>query len=300
MVRVLAETILAAALILLAAAPVSAQAWVPPAGVGAVNVIFQNVDHTGHLLTDGSNLPGFDSQSRGLLIGFDYAITDRLSFTADIPYVGSKYIGPLPGFFGIEIDDCFCWNHSFQDFGFTARYNLFGESFGAFALTPSVGFGVPTHDYPFVGEAVVGRNLNELRLNLDSGVRLDAISPRLSVSGRYSYAFVERVLDLPNDRSNAYVSVGYLLSQSLAGSLDFYWQHSHGGVTNDDFFAGVPDEVFFQFDRILKDNSFHIGGSLAYSFSTLDVFGSYVAFVDGTDTHLGRSITVGVSYPFQF
>ena len=71
-------------------------------------------------------------------------------------------------------------------------------------------------------------------------------------------------------------------------------------MTNDDFFAGVPDEVFIQFDRILKDNSFHMGGSVAYSFTRVDLFASYVAFVDGTDTHLGRSVTVGVSYPFQF
>ncbi len=297
MARVLAGTILTVSLSLIASATASAQAWVAPARVGAVNVFFQNVNHTGHLLTDGSNLPGFDSQSRGLLIELDYAFTDRFSITAGVPYIGSKYLGPEPGFFGVEIDDCFCWNHSFQDFGFTARYNLFND---VFALTPSVGYGLPTHDYPFVGEAVVGRNLDELRLAIDSGLRLDAISPRLSVSGRYSYAFVEEVLDLPNDLSNAYLSVGWLFTQRLAGSLDFLWQYSHGGVTNDDFFAGVPDEVFIQFDRILKDNSFHMGGSVAYSFTRVDLFASYVAFVDGTDTHLGRSVTVGVSYPFQF
>ena len=297
MARVLARAILTVASLLVASATASAQAWVAPARVGGVNVYFQNVNHTGHLLTDGSNLPGFDSQSRGLLIEIDYAFTDRFSITAGVPYVGSKYLGPLPSFFRVEIDDYSCWNHSFQDFGFTARYNLFND---AFALTPSVGYGVPTHDYPFVWEAVVGRNLNELRLAIDSGLRLDAISPRLSVSGRYSYAFVEEVLDLPNDLSNAYLNVGWLFTQRLAESLDLLWQHSHGGLTSDDFFVGVPDEVFIQFDRILKDNSFHIGGSVAYSFTRIGLFANYIAFVNGTDTHLGRSVTVGVSYPFQF
>ena len=43
------------------------------------------------------------------------------------------------------------------------------------------------------GEAVVGRNLREVRIAVDAGQRLDAISPKLSVQGRYSYAFVERV-----------------------------------------------------------------------------------------------------------
>ena len=43
--------------------------------------------------------------------------------------------------------------------------------------------------------------------------------------------------------------------------VDFLWQYSHGGLTNDDFFVGVPDEVFIQFDRILKDNSFTWAGA---------------------------------------
>ena len=51
------------------------------------------------------------------------------------------------------------------------------------------------------------------------------------------------MLDLPSDLSNAYISVGWLFTQRLAGSLDLLWQYSHGGLTNDDFFAGVPDEV---------------------------------------------------------
>ena len=30
-----------------------------------------------------------------------------------------------------------------------------------------------------------------------------------------------------------------------------------------------------------------------------EVFGSYVHFADGTDTHAGRAISFGVSWPFQ-
>ena len=102
----------------------TAQAWVQPARVGAVNIVFQDVQHTGHLLHDGSELGGYDSESQGLLIEFDYAITDRFSITFGIPYIGSRYIGPEPSFFGLEIDDCHCWNRGWQDFGFTARYNV--------------------------------------------------------------------------------------------------------------------------------------------------------------------------------
>ncbi len=88
----------------------SAQAWVAPGHVGSVNIVFQDVQHTGHLLHDGSELGGYDSESQGLLLEVDYAITDRFSITAGIPYIGARYIGPEPSFFGLEIDDCHCWN----------------------------------------------------------------------------------------------------------------------------------------------------------------------------------------------
>ena len=270
-----------------------AQAWVAPARVGAVNFIFQNSDHEGHLLEDGSLLPGYESVSRGLLVEVDYAVTDRFSIRAGVPYIGSKYLGPEPSFFGLPIDDCNCWNTGFQDFSLTARYNVLN---GVYALTPSVSYGFPTNSYPYFGEAVIGRNLTELRLAVDAGVRLDAISPRLALVGRYSYAFVEEVLDIPNDRSNASLSFGYQFTRRFNGSLEFYWQRSHGGLKSTEF---ETDEQFGQFDRILKDNSFHIGASVSYSFTRFDVFASYTDFVDGRDTHAGQAITIGLSLPFE-
>jgi hypothetical protein len=175
----------------------------------------------------------------------------------------------------------------------TARYNLVN---GAFALTPSVSFGVPSHDYAYFGEAVVGRNLNEMRLAIDAGRRLDAISPRLSVQGRYSYAVVEKVLDLPNNRSNASIETSVLISRLLASRVVFSWQHSHGGLTSIE--VDTPEE-FEQYDRVLRDNNFHIGGGVAYSFPRIDLFMSYVHYVSGEDTHAGRVITAGFSWPFE-
>ena len=173
--------------LLLTSSTALAQAWVPPAKVGAVNLIFQHTDHTSHLLDDGSRLDGYDSESRGALLEVDYAFTDRFSVTVGLPYIGARYIGPEPSFFGLEIDDCKCWNTGFQDLSATARYNIFN---GRYALTPSISYGFPASTYPYVGEAVIGRYLNELRLAVDAGARIDSISPRFSVSGRYSYAFV--------------------------------------------------------------------------------------------------------------
>ena len=191
------------------------------------------------------------------------------------------------------MDDCFCWNHGWQDFGATARYNLRND---AFALTPSIAFGVPTHNYDYYGEAVLGRNLNEMRLGLDVGRRLDMISDRLSVSGRYSYAFVEKVVDLPNNRSNFAIEADVLATRKLATRVDFSWQRSHGGLRSSDPFT---PEQYAQYDRILRDNNFHVTGGLSYSLPKVDLFGSYVYYAAGTDTHVGHAITAGVSVPFE-
>jgi hypothetical protein len=291
--RVLARGMLTLAACSAGASPASAQAWVPPAGVGSVNVVYQTIDNTGHRLTDGSVLEGYDSVSRGLLLEADYALTDRFSISAGLPYIGAKYLGPAPSFSALPVDECRCWNNGWQDFFFTARYNVVS---GQFALTPSVSFGVPSHDYGFFGEAVLGRNLKEVRLALDAGRRLDRISPRLSVQGRYSYAFVEQVLDLPNNRSNAAVESAFLLTRRLSARGVLSWQRSHGGLEADEF--DTP-ERFEQYDRLVKDNYVHVGGGVSYSFPRVDLFVAYVQYVGGTDTHTGRAITTGFSLPFE-
>jgi len=271
----------------------SGQAWAPPAGVGSVSLLFQHVDHTSHFLADGSKLNGYDSVSWGALLAIDYAFTDRLSATAGVSYVGAKYIGPEPSFFAVESDECHCWNTGWQDAGFTLRYNVLN---GAVALTPSVSYGLPTHAYPYVGEAVLGRRLHELRLGLDAGWRLDPLTSRLSVYGRYSYAFVEKVADLNLDRSDLQLSLLYQFHPRLSASVDVYSQWTHGGLRSTEF---TTDEQWAEYDRIVKDNFFHIGATLIYSFKALDVWVSYIDFVSGTDTHQGRAISVGIGFPFQ-
>jgi hypothetical protein len=279
---------------LCAGAPAAfAQAWVPPARVGVISVIYQHIDNTNHRLTDGTLLDGYDSVSRGVLLSLDYAVTDRFSFSLGLPYIGAKYTGPEPSFFGLPIDDCRCWTHGWQDLNATARYNLAN---GAFALTPSISVGVPTHDYEFFGEAVLGRNLKEMRIGVDVGQRLDAISPRLSVSGRYSYAFVERVLDLPNNRSNMALEAAFQLTRKLAPRVAFSWQRSHGGLRSTEFGNDVQVQ---QFDRLLRDNNFHVTAGASYSLPRFDAFVSYTHYVSGTDTHVGRALTAGVSWPFE-
>ena len=237
------------------------------------------------------------SRNAAISVAIDYAFTDRLSVEVGLPYVFAKYRGPgpTPGVF-LPVDSCFCWHSGLQDFSLVARYNAIGQIGGAFALTPSVSVGVPSRDYVYRGEAVVGRDLDEIALAVDAGLRLDAISPKLSLQGRYSYAFVEQVLDISTNRSNAAGEVAFQLTRRLGLRGLMAWQWTHGGLR-------VPQDInpsnFAQHDRLLRDNYFRAGGGVTYQLSRLDVYVSYIAFVDGTNTHDGRAVTVGVSWPFE-
>jgi hypothetical protein len=285
-----------------------AQAWVPPAGRGSVTVALQGIDNTGHVLTDGSVQPLGKSRNAAIYVEAGYALTDRLGLSAGVPFVFSKYLGPPldPEPPMVQpVDLCYCWQQGLQDFGVTARFNLLN---GSTALTPSVSFGVPSHGYEYAGEAVVGRHLRELRVALDVGRRLDFLSPRLALQARYSYAFVEQVLDVPNNRSNASAEVDFQLLESVSVQVGVSRQVTHGGLR-----AGVdpppPEgypwgeittpELFREHDRLLRDNYWRLGAGLTYSLARVELFASYLEFLGGSDTHAGRALTFGVSVPFE-
>lgn len=286
------------------------QAWVLPRGEGAITFTYQGIDNTGHRRTNGFLVPHGLSRDMSLYLEAEYAFTGRFSLTAGLPYVFAKYTDPDPPIYPIPFlpqDQCRCWQTGWQDFGVSARYNLVGGASGAFALTPSVSLGVPSHDYNFRGEAALGRNLRDERIGIDAGRRLDAISSSLSIQGGYSYAFVEKVMGISTNRSNARGEANYFISRKLQVHGGVFWQRTHGGLRfgspapADLVFPGEVNtpELLYQHDRLLRDNYWHAGGGLAYSFPQFDVFATYIAFVGGADTHAGRALTISFVVPFR-
>jgi len=287
----------------------NAQAWVAPSGEGSVTLTYQRIDNTGHRRTNGFLVPRGVSLDMSLYLEVEYALTNRLSVNAGLPYVFAKYTdsnpppSPIPFLPG---DQCRCWQSGLQDLGFSARYNLLNPA-GPFALTPSVALGAPSHDYNFRGESALGRDLREVRVGLDVGRRLDTILENLSVQGGYSYALVEKVMGISTNRSNASVEGDYLVKRKLLVRGQVLWQRTHGGLrfgspTSTDLpFPGEVStpELFYQHDRLMRDNYWHAGGGLAYSFPRFDLFATYTAFVSGTDTHAGRAVTISFSVPFR-
>jgi hypothetical protein len=281
-----------------------------PRGEGSISFTYQRIDNTGHRRTNGFLVPAGRSLDMSVYVEAEYAFTNRLSLTAVAPYVFAKYTDPHPPPAPIPflpVDACRCWQSGWQDFGIAARYNLIGGSSGAFALTPSVSLGAPSHDYNIRGEAALGRDLREERFGIDAGRRLVGSSPSLSLQGGYSYALVEKGLDISTNRSNARLEADYLAKPRLQVLGQVFWQRTHGGLRFGSptppgpIFPGEVNtpELLYQHDRLLRDNYWHAGGGLGYSFPQFDVVATYIAFVGGTDTHAGSALTITVVVPFR-
>ena len=284
------------------ARPAAAQAWVPPAGQGSVTFVTQMIDHVGRLEDDGTRISCCGTTNVGLDVEIDYALTDRWSISAGFPYICAKYRGEAPDHAAaflpyLAVDSCHCVHSTFQDVGFTTRYNLINLH-RAFVLTPSVSIGVPSHAYDHVGEAVVGFGLKELGIGADVGQRLDAILPGLSVEGRYTYSIVPRLLNIPHNRSNAVVGGAFAVTRHLSGRGILSWQRTHGGLR---FPADVEPfpERYPEFHRLLQDNYLQVGGGASYSWHQWEGAESFLRAARGTNSHDVHVYTINAGWSFQ-
>ena len=282
--------------LLLVPAPAAAQAFTPPAGVGSVTVGWQWIDNTGHIFSDGTFFPRGQSVTSSLLAELDYGITERFAATVAIPFVFAKYTGQLPPFSGLERDACRCWHQSFQDVSIAGRYRL-GDEF--WALTPHVRVVIPSHDYPYRGEAVVGPNLHQVLLGVSGAWRLAPALPKASIQGGYTFALVEKAVeDLRANRSNVSMSFGYALTRALYVHGGALYQRTHGGLTAFELGAAPPDERA-QADRLLKMRYWHLTGGVSYSAGFADLFFLVQPYVWGRDTHDGIAYTIGSTWYFD-
>jgi len=232
----------------------------------------------------------------------DYALTDRWSISTSLPYILSKYTdpNPQPPFLGPPpaVDACRCWHSEFADFGFTSRYNVVDID-RSFVVTPFVSSGIPSHGYDYVGEAVVGRRLKELRFGADVGQRLDRLIPGLRVEAGYEYTIVPRVLDVPNNRSGGAVVGSIALPHRLTAQGIVSWQRTHGGLRFPDEVV-VPDipERLTEFHRMLRDNYLHTGAGVGFSTGSWDISASFLVTARGSNSHDIHvfSVTTGRSF----
>jgi hypothetical protein len=311
--RALLTALLVSMIGTLFASRVRAQAWVPAQGEGAVSFMFQDAFVKYHYFTTTPYDRGH-IQADTLMVDVSYGVTDRLAVSVGIPWVASKYNGPFPHplaedlLAGIRparpnpLDDG-TYHSTFQDFRFDVRYNVTRKGV---VLTPFVGSIVPSHDYTYFAQSGAGRNLNEVQVGLLTSKLLDSLVPGLFVQGRYSYGFIEEVLDVSHNRSNMDVELGYFVTPKLRLLALGSGQLTHGGIDMAPPACQLcpaplpPPLVFAHHDQLERVNFLNVGVGAAYSLSDrFDLFGSLLHTVaQRNGIAIDRGASIGVSWSF--
>jgi hypothetical protein len=308
---------LALGLFVLCSAPASGQsAWLPVDGEANISFVFQHLNFGGHFDENGVKLDGA-VPSRAFLGIFqvEYGLTDKLAITARLPYIASEFTGehdePVTAYLRDRYDefqranpqaavstlDTGGFYSTFQDFGFTLRYNMLDDERSGLVITPVIGATIPSHHYRTVGEAAPGQDLLALHTGVNAGRLLDPWLPNAYIHGRYVYSFVESLVNVSMNRSLVEIEGGYGITPTVTARGLATWSHSHGGVP----FSKAYDDVllFLVHDRLLASRYWHVGGGATVSLTdSLDLDGAFVTFLSGSDTHYGHGATIGLTWRF--
>ncbi|HYI94965.1 MAG TPA: hypothetical protein VEX68_15585 [Bryobacteraceae bacterium] len=286
-------------------ASVLPQAWLSPKGEGTTAVLYQYGIDRLHVFSDGRTKDRGHTYLSGLLVDTDFSLTDKLAMRLSLPYISGKYVGRNGHTLvrgrpdtAVTLDNG-SYHGSLQDFRFDVRYSL---TQGALKVVPFFQVILPSHNYKTLGHAAVGANLNERRVGVNFGRRLDPILPKAFAQGRYSFGFLEEVANVALKRSYAEFQLGYFLTRRVSVQGAVVWTYSHNGNENDyDLFPNnLTDEQWVNHDRISRAKLLDLGANISYSFnrSTSVVLGVGHS-MGGANTHL-RALVVSVGFVKAF
>ncbi|HEY5610046.1 MAG TPA: hypothetical protein VIL97_02465 [Thermoanaerobaculia bacterium] len=281
-------------------APILSQAWIAPKGETSVSLTFQQSDFPGHLTDSGDELAILDSDSRTALFEIDYSVSDRFALSVGIPSVATRNgrdESPVAGRSGVDDGQ---WHSTLQDWRLSARYNVLADPV---VLTPFIRVVIPSHDYQTRAEAAPGRNLHEVIAGFEAGRLLSSL-PSAYVHGRLSYAFVEELAGISTDRVNGDLSMGYFVTPALSLSVSGGFQNTNGGLRDTYLFDAdgfknpdVPDELFFEHDRLLADDHVRAGVGASYALGrSWSLSAGYATIVSGSNSHYGESYLLGLQW----
>lgn len=303
-------TLLAGVLAAGGAAPAGAQAWLPPKGEASISLGYGSVFVNKHYLGSPDN-PGDSVESdyghiRSQNVEFElgYGLSDRFAVSVALPYILTKYYGtPGQNFFPhtIAVDDG-GYHGTFQDYKFSLDYQALR---GPVAVAPFFAAVIPSHSYTYFAHSAAGKDLREYLVGTSAGSRLDQFLPGAYVELTYSYAFVERLLGIHHDRSNAFLELGYFVTPSLSVRAIGSGFYTHGGLVFAQPTSAGPldpsNPVFLHHDQIDHESGIDAGGGLSYVLTgSTEVYAAYLTQLEGRGGHkIKDSFSFGVSYSFS-
>jgi len=230
----------------------------------------------------------WSTDSHAIILSGDYAFTERLTVYAVLPYIQKRFVSEVDwggdphnpnDYFWVDfvppdkrfIDDG-DYHGGFQDMSVGVRYLAVD---GPLSVSPYIGFGFPTTDYPFYAKAAIGKNL----WNVPVGVSLSFI-PYFSdwhFRGNLSYVFSEKPLGVNVDYWLAYASAGYWFRPHFSMDVFLSGKWTRKGFkmpwdfTDDPTYSTYPDEFdtveWWQHDRLIGNRGLDLGVAFDYFFN---------------------------------
>lgn len=282
--------------VLLIPSYLSAQAWLLPKGEGSVSLSYQNLFVTDHVYGQADAHDIGHILSHALTLDTDYSLTDKLAIRVALPFIAGRYYGPRPH--TLPIDDG-TYHSTFQDFTIDLRYNIRQRGV---VLTPFLRAVFPSNNYTYFAHSAAGRNQREYHLGMNFGRRLDPVLPRAYIQAQYSYAFVERVLNITPNRSNTEFQLGYFLTPRLSLLGTGQWMYTHSGLDFNFnlFHGGLVGDQWIHHDQIGKASLLDLGGGASFAVTqSLQMYITVAHSIEGRNGHLHAAVvTMGMSRTF--
>lgn len=270
------------------------QAWTPPAGSGSIWFTAQTLHADAHTSGDGQYRHNIDLRAHSMTVALDYGVSDRLAISVALPYVTSRYRGPVPHA-GSLVDDG-QYHGAISDVDLEVRYKAVD---GLFVITPFAGGLWPTRNYSTLGHATAGRGLWEYSLGVDIGHEAAWLAPGLYFGGGYAYNVVEKVdHDLNVNRSNLDLRAAYFVTPRLSLQAASMWQRTHGGLDLPLSPAAAAEHAHHH-DQMLRADHWRASAAVSYAVHpSVDVVFAYATSIESENSHAFRTLTLGAGWTF--
>lgn len=253
-------------------------------GSGSIRLEYQYI-YADKFLDDVAEYDYWTTDTHVLMLSGNYAITDRWNVVAALPYIQKRFNSEVP--WGgdphnpndpywidyVPTDKRFVddgeYHGGFQDFSVGISYLALD---GPFSISPYIGYGVPTDNYPFFAKAAIGTNL----WNVPVGATFTYI-PYFSdwyFSGNLAYVFSEKPLGINVDHWNVQLSAGYWFKPNFSVNVFAGLKYVREGLqmpwdfTDDPTYANYPDEFdteeWYNHDRLIAHRNLNVGVGLDY------------------------------------
>lgn len=276
-------------------------------GDGSLRIEYQYL-RTGAFDSSIGDIDIGSTDGHALMFSGQYALTDRWTVTASLPYIRKRHQGALPhdpvaDFTNFEPSDLRLiddgdYHGGWQDVYVGASYLLLD---GPLSLQPFVAVGVPTTDYPFYGHAAIGRNL--WHLPVGAAVSWQPLFSDFLFSGDVAYVFTEKTLGVDISHWLVHAQASYYLTRSFVPKLFVTVKHGTKGLAFPDDFdlADLDNAEWYYHDRTIKHNFVNAGLGFDWQFSeNYQLSASWFKMVDPEQVNiLDRAWTLSLTRFFS-